>query len=118
VARVTITPDSNIPPDPLFDVVPDRHTQRLPFDTQRSVPADALAHIRAAATPGVNVGSNSDDALLITLRELTVEAWVTEWENEPTREETVALTRIGKREVEEKPWGITLDGALVEHYRR
>lgn len=113
LARVMITPDANIPPDPLFDVVLDRHTQRLPFDTQRSVPTHALARIRAVATPGVNVASTADDALLTTLRELTVAAWVAEWENKPTREESVALTRIGKREVEEKPWGVTLDGAFI-----
>ena len=113
IARVRLQAMPEIPKDPLFANVLTRHTQRLPFDMQRGVSAQALERLRSVATAGVDVAVNARQPLRDELRALTTKAWITEWENGPTREESVSLMRIGKTEVEAKPWGLTMDGAFI-----
>ena len=113
IAHIRLEPDAAVDREPLFAYTLTRHTQRAPFDTDKDVPVQSLEDIHAAATATVSVGFNSEAAQRSALRDLTREAWITEWHNAATRSETVQVTRIGKAEVSEKPWGITLDGVLM-----
>lgn len=113
IARVELIEDQAVESDPLFSTVLHRHTLRVPFDIERRVNESTLSRIQAAAGLGVAVGVNEESAQREALRDLTSQAWVREWQNRATREESIKLTRIGKSEVNAKPWGITLDGALI-----
>ena len=63
-------------PDPLFAHVLARRSAKVPFDTARTVGADALATIAAATGPGF--AATSDAPRVAALRDLTWRAWVVE----------------------------------------
>jgi hypothetical protein len=113
VARVQMMADATVPRDPLFASLLSRHTQRAAFDVRRPVPEQVLTDILAYATPGVRVAASAETEQRERLRSLTSEAWMTEWSQADTREESIAVTRIGPGEVEARPWGICLDGPLL-----
>ncbi|HOP19741.1 MAG TPA: hypothetical protein PLV61_08535 [Parvularculaceae bacterium] len=113
IARVTLA-DNGGEPDPLFSEALARRTTRVPFDVKRVVSDDLLARVAAATVPGVNAGATNDAKRVEELRALAVDAWTTEWNNEATRRESIAVTRIGKRENNETPWGLSLTGPLME----
>lgn len=113
VAHVRLVPDAAVGRDPLFANALDRHTQRAPFDMTRPVDDDVLERVQAQSVSGVESGRSLDPALMSTLRELTADAWVAEWENDATRRESIHVTHIGSAEVSAKPWGISLDGPLL-----
>lgn len=113
VARVTLSADPTMQRDVLFGSVLSRHTQRQPFDTTRGVSAETLNRVLSTATPDIAVAGTVDPAQRDALRELTAQAWTSEWENTAARGETVRVTRIGRTEVANRPWGITLDGAFI-----
>ncbi len=112
VARVVLVEDADVARDPLFETALTRRTNRFGYDTDRAVDATDLEAMVLATVPGVMVGATADTGQVEELRQLTVEAWQTEWSNAPTRRESIEVTRFGKREVAESPWGISLDGAF------
>ena len=112
LARVRIK-QAQVDRDPLFSYALSRHTQRAPFDTARSVDAAILAGICSVSSSDVRVECNAEPPKRARIRELSSKAWIAEWENAATREETIKVTRIGKAEVAAQPWGITLDGPLM-----
>jgi hypothetical protein len=114
VAAITLVPDGGVERDPLFAVLRSRHTQRAAFDTGREVPEAVLSRVVAAAGDGTKVAFSTESSRREVLRRLSAEAWISEWENAATRQETIRVTRIGKAEVSADPWGITLDGALLD----
>ncbi|MEM1404836.1 MAG: twin-arginine translocation pathway signal protein [Pseudomonadota bacterium] len=113
VAFVRLKADTQAERDPLFAQALHRHTQRIAFDTKRTVSDEVLGRIVAAAGSGVRVSGTSDQRRRDALRELTSHAWIAEWEDAPARGETVRVTRVGKAEVGAQPWGITIDGPLM-----
>ncbi len=113
IAQIIFSDDPGVEPDPLFAQVLKRHTQRDPYDTQRPVTQDQIDRVLAAATEGVRVAGGAEEKQLRDLRDLTQAAWVSEWTHSATRRETIAVTRIGRSEVLDKPWGITLDGPVM-----
>ncbi len=112
VARVSLVPDAELAPDPLFASALHRRTNRFGYDTDRAVDAESLDTITAATVPGVIADATASADEVEVLRQLTVDAWHAEWSNAATRRESIEVTRLGKREVTEAPWGITLDGAF------
>lgn len=114
VARVRLAEDPGLPADPLFGAALDRRTSRVPFDLERPVDDAALAAVVAASTPGVDAGASSEPGMLAALRALTLEAWEIEWGHAPTRRESIEVTRIGKKAINEQPWGLSLPGAMLE----
>ncbi len=100
--------------EPLFSEVLSRHTNRLVFDTAQTPSGDVLAAITSVASPSVFSGASSDSQLVQNLRDLTVDAWRVEWATPRTRRESIEVTRIGKSEINEKPYGLALAGALMD----
>ncbi len=99
--------------DPLFKHVMSRRSNKEPYDTSRTVSADALARI---LTVGQNtqVGGSIDQDEIAFWRNLTTEALMIEIETPNTYKESVDLMRIGKAEVNANPDGIDFSGPLFE----
>lgn len=114
VAHLTLVPDTAARPDPLFDQVLARRSTKRPYDMARPVPAEASTRLTALSSPSVAVSSVSDSGLTSSLRGLTWEAWVVESLNKLTHQESVDLMRIGRREIEANPDGISLGGPFLE----
>lgn len=114
IARIQMIPDTAAPKDPLFGAILERRSIRDPFDTGRSVSPDDLAALKAVTLPGVMTGTSNDPAMVEKLRRLTADAWAVEWNYQPTRQEAIDVTRIGKAEINAKPWGLMLFGPLMD----
>jgi nitroreductase len=113
VAAVRMIEDPNVARDPLFGGALERRTNRAPFKDQ-PVGEAALKTTIAAGVPGVLAEATNDATRVAALRDLTIEAWRIEWGLARTRRESIAVTRIGKREIEAEPFGLALSGPLVE----
>jgi len=114
VARIVFRPDPDAARDPLFAVVPLRRSNKEPYDTERPVPAQALAAMTAEATGPVSAGATGSMARVIELRELTWRAHLVEMHTPRALMESVELMRFGKAEIEANPDGIDLGGPFLE----
>ncbi len=113
VARVRLKADAGAARDPLFWAAPLRRTNRAPFE-DRAVEPTLLAEIAAASVAGVSPRIVADEAGVGELRVLARDAWKIEWTLPRTRAESIAVTRIGKKEIEADPWGLSLGGPMIE----
>ncbi|MEM6846752.1 MAG: twin-arginine translocation pathway signal protein [Pseudomonadota bacterium] len=112
VARLTLT-RSGVAADPLFAAVPDRRSNKEPYDPARPVPASALQPVAAAAKQS-DFAFTVAPARTAVLRDLVQRAWDVEAITPRTHQESVDLMRIGKSEIEASPDGIDLGGAMLE----
>lgn len=113
VARVRLKADAGAVRDPLFWSAPLRRTNRAPFE-DRAVEPRLLDEIASAAGPGVVTRVIADKEGVEELRALSRDAWKIEWTLPRTRRESINVTRIGKREIEAQPWGLSLGGAAID----
>jgi hypothetical protein len=113
IARIIFRPDEKVRADPLFDVVVERRTNRAPFE-DRGVTQNVIDLIKQASVEGVVAGATNDAARARALRDLARDAWTIEWTLDRTRRESIAVTRIGKAEIEAAPWGLALSGPVME----
>lgn len=113
VARIRLREDAGAARDPLFWSASLRRTNRAPFE-DRAVEAGQLKEIAAASVAGVATRIVADEAGVKELRTLTRDAWKIEWTLPRTRAESIAVTRIGKKEIEAEPWGLSLGGPMIE----
>lgn len=100
--------------DPLWAYVPDRRSNKEPFDTAHPVAPGQLASILSVARNPDWVGGSIAGEDIAYWRSLTSEALMTEIETPHTFQESVDLFRIGKREVNANPDGIDFSGPLFE----
>jgi hypothetical protein len=114
VAHLRLVRDAGLPMDPLFAHVAARRSTKRPYDMARPVPAAAAASLAALSSPGLAVGTVTDAALVAEVRDLTWRAWQVEAATPRTHQESVDLMRIGRREIEANPDGISLGGPLLE----
>ncbi len=114
MARLTLVRDAATTPDPLFAHVMARRSTKRPYDLARPVPAAAAKALAALSPPGVAVAAITDAALVAQVRDLTWRAWEVEAATPRTHQESVDLMRIGRREIEANPDGISLGGPFLE----
>ncbi len=107
VARFVPLPGAAVP-DPLFVHAPARRSAKVPFDTARTVTAEEMAQLAAAAGPGF--GGTADPARVAVLRDLTWRAWVIEAETPAAHMETVNLMRLGSPVIAAQPDGVPVGG--------
>ncbi len=105
---------AQVPPDPLFAHVRERRSTKKPFDAARPVPPDAVAALERLSGGEVAVAVVADPARVATIRDLTWQAWQIEAATPRTHRESVDLMRIGRREIEANPDGISLGGPVLE----
>ena len=105
---------TEIGPDPLWQFVPDRRSNKEPFDTERTVASDQIERILAAARNRNWVGGSIKAEDISFWRNLSSNALRIEIETPRTFKESVDLFRIGKREVNANPDGIDFSGPMFE----
>lgn len=112
IARITLQRGGQR--DPLFAHVTKRHTQREPHDLSRSIPAEALTALRAAADGfAVQYQQTTDQARIAGLRKLAMDAARIEVNTERTMMESVRLIRIGPDEIMQHRDGISVNDAFA-----
>jgi nitroreductase len=114
IARLSLVPQSDAAPDPLFAHVLNRRTNRNPHDLGRPVGDGVFDRLHAVAPASVQVGATADGPLLDDLRALTRDAMLAEMATPEAHRESVDLMRIGRAEIEANPDGIFLGGAFLE----
>ncbi|MCG8440384.1 MAG: hypothetical protein MI723_01115, partial [Caulobacterales bacterium] len=114
IAAMRLVEDGAVTIDPLFGAALARRTNRAPYDMERAVPQEDLTALIAATVPGVAAAATKEADMVGELRALAADAWNIEWGHGPTRRESIAVTRIGKADVDADPWGLSLTGPLME----
>ena len=109
IARLTFAADDTLTPDPLFDAITIRRSNKEPYDLEREVSAQSLSEVMAsggdyAATPEV----------IEPLRQQILEAIRIEMTTRDAYMESVDLMRVGYQEVAASPDGIDLTGPMIE----
>lgn len=113
IARVSIAPGQNVARDPLFAATLQRRTNRGPYDGARRPDEATLAAIVVAGGDGAAAANASDgDAI----KDICRRAWEIEWTLDRTRRESINVMRIGKREIEAAPDGLSLSGPALEAF--
>lgn len=113
IARVTGAQKDGVAKEPLFAEALSRRTNRAPYEA-RSISAETIDAILAATAQGVIAGAAAEGAIIEELKALARQAWRIEWNLARTRRESIEVTRIGKSEINNAPWGLALSGALIE----
>ena len=101
-------------PDPLFQHVLARRTQKEPYDLARPVSDQVLSQLATACVHGTHAQGSNDTQVVAALRALSAEALTIEIETPRTLKESVDLFRIGHAEVDATPDGIALSGPMIE----
>ncbi|MBL8568567.1 MAG: twin-arginine translocation pathway signal protein [Phreatobacter sp.] len=114
VAHLTLVRDEAARPDPLFGQIKARRSTKRPFDMAKPVPVSALAQLQALSGPLAAVAALTAPDAVARVRALAWEAWEIEAKTARTHQESVDLMRIGRREIEANPDGISLGGPFLE----
>jgi hypothetical protein len=114
VAHWTLVRDAAAQTDPLFHQIKARRSTKRPFDMTRPVPVSALAALNALSTPLARVATLAEPSSVAAVRALTWDAWEVEARTPRTYRESIDLMRIGRREIEANPDGISLGGPFLE----
>lgn len=114
VASLKLIKESQVTADPLFRHVLKRRTNRNPYDLTRMISNDDLLKITSAAGSDVIAEGVQQGQQLESLRHLTRDALRDEILDPQAFQESVDLMRIGRKEIEANPDGISLGGAFLE----
>lgn len=107
-AHIRLTPGGR--PDPLFAQVMARRTNRAAYD-DRAIAPEVMTAVLAAAQ---GARATRDPDQVQALRDLTVDAMQVEMLTHDTHMESMNLTRIGAKEINANPDGISLRGPMME----
>lgn len=113
-ARVQLVRDASLAPDPLFQQVFRRHTNREPYDL-RPPAAQALAAVSSSVAGfPVRVGmTGPEDAALARHRAIASQAWRIELTTPRTLLESYKVLRVGPDEIARHRDGISLNDPFV-----
>ena len=114
IASLRFAATGAVAKDPLFVAIPNRRSNKAPFDTARPVEISVLDTLMAHRSPQAEIGTSVDAALVQRLRAQTWDAWNTEFMTQRTWQESIDLMRIGKAEIDSHPDGISIGGPLLE----
>jgi nitroreductase len=114
IASLRFAAAGTVAKDSLFAAIPNRRSNKAPFDTARPLEISLLDTLMAHRSPQVEIGTSIETALVQRLRALTWNAWQTEFMTQRTWQESVDLMRIGESEIDSDPDGISIGGPLLE----
>ncbi|MCA8893305.1 MAG: hypothetical protein KDA56_16165 [Hyphomonas sp.] len=122
IAHVRFVEDAGAERDALFGYALKRRTARRKFDPGRPVASDRLAALMdiSNALPGldaIKVNGTSQPETVSWLRDICRRAWEIELRKPETCHESSYLTRIGAKQINANPDGISLAGPMMEAYR-
>ena len=114
IAHLQLVKEPQIDQDLLFAHVLQRHTNRNPYDSSRTIAENVLSKIVSAGGMDVIAGGVVQGPQLQKLRAITRDALRDEILDPHAFQESVDLMRIGRTEIEANPDGIYLGGAFLE----
>jgi hypothetical protein len=114
VARIIISPDANLPSDPLLPFVSKRRTNKEAYDTSRTIPSAVYTQLISHQSSTAKIGGTLDPLRVKNLRGLTWRGHKAESYTPRTMQESIDLMRIGRAEIEAQPDGIDLGGFGLE----
>lgn len=114
IARLRFVADSSTRKDRLFGAIPFRGSSKHPYDVARPVAPRVLSALTTHRSPEIQITATADGDRVTALRAVTWEAWTVEFETQRTWMESVELMRIGRREIEANPDGISIGGPVLE----
>ncbi len=117
VVTAKITKSEGISPDPLFQYVLHRRSNKDPYDTTRAVSENLLQKVIDETGYFSETGGSVLPADIARFRELTHSALQIEIDTPRTYKESVDLFRIGHKEIDKNPDGIDFSGPLFETLR-
>lgn len=104
VARITLTQNAAVRPDPFFAHVLSRRTDRRPYDPALPVTAREVAVLEAAVAPlKLAFGVESKPNRLEVIHDIVRRAWRAEITTPATMMESVRVLRVGAREIDQQP---------------
>jgi hypothetical protein len=113
MARIVLEADGSAKPDPLFDHVLARRTDRRAYDAKRPVAEEEIAALAAAASAyAVNFGVEAGDRL-DAIKAIARAAWYRELTTEGPMMESVRVLRVGTAEIDAHRDGITIVNPLL-----
>jgi nitroreductase len=112
VLRLVFAPQGVAARDPLAAAILDRRSVKRPFDMARVPDGGTLAGVAAAG--GADAGYTVDPTRVALIRDIAWRAWTVEAETPRTFRESVDLMRVGAREIDASPDGISLGGPMIE----
>ena len=113
VARIRLTKDASVKPDPLFAQVLDRRSSKEAY-SDKSLPDNAIIPIEAAAKHGSKISISNEIARVDRLRKIGIDAMKVEYITPRTLGESIDLMRIGKAEIIANPDGISIGGPFFD----
>ncbi len=113
VANIRLVEDHAVKPDPLFQQVLNRHTNREAFDNSQFVEGSKLAALEQSRMGESEIHTIGSRKEVAALRELTWNAMSIELHTPNTYLESVELMRIGKAEIEANPDGLSLGTPML-----
>ena len=114
IAQLTLIEDSNVNKDMLFLQILKRRTNRNAYDTSLSIQQSTLDEIVGSANKEVKTNGVVQGPLVKMLRTLSRDALRDEILDPVAFQESVDLMRIGRKEIQTQPDGISLSGAFFE----
>jgi hypothetical protein len=113
VARIRLTKDLSIKPDPLFAQILDRRSNKEAY-SDKELPDSAIAPMESIAQHGSKISISNDTARVGRLRQIGLDAMKVEYVTPRTLGESIDLMRIGKAEIIANPDGITIGGPFFD----
>lgn len=113
VARFRFIEDGAVERDPLFAQIPQRRSNKDPYDPSRAVADETLVDIAKVARSS-GTAFTADPSRVGQLRGLAWAAMDLEMRTPAKARESIDLIRIGKAEIEASPDGIDLSGPFFE----
>ncbi|WP_448582211.1 Acg family FMN-binding oxidoreductase [Thermaurantiacus sp.] len=113
VASLKFKAVAGLSSDPLFAQIPERRSNRSIYDMARPVDRRELRRLTSNGLDWRVRGTTTPD-YVAQIRDLALEAIAIETKTLRVHQETVAVMRIGAREVDARPDGIDLTGPGVE----
>lgn len=115
VARIRLAPDAAVRPDPLFDQILSRRTNREAYEPREPAPDALRAIADSARMEGLRTGfaGAADPRALQQHRAIASEAWRIELETPRTILESYQVLRVGPREIAQHRDGLSINAPLV-----
>jgi hypothetical protein len=114
VAFLRFESSADARPDPLFQWIRLRRSNKQPFDLNRPVSEEVAASFAAHSAGNLRFAATAETQKVRALRELVVRAFQLETNTPRTMKESADLLRVGSVEIERNPDGLPLQGPLFE----
>jgi hypothetical protein len=114
-ARIRLVADASVRPDPLFDQIHKRRTNRALYEAREPAPSSLEAIAASVAAPRLRAGfvGASQPALMQSLRAIAMEAWRIELETPRTILESYKVLRVGPGEIAQHRDGLSINTPMV-----